>query len=64
LSKDPSEAATVMELWDAIAAAETTETLEETGKTIGELKAHFSARVVDELRRLYVYRQQCIKEAA
>jgi hypothetical protein len=64
LSKDPSEAATVMELWDAIAAAETTETLEETGKTIGELKAHFSARVVDELRRLYVYRQQCLKEAA
>jgi hypothetical protein len=64
LSKDPSEAATVMELWDAIAAAETNEALEETGKTIGELKAHFSARVVDELRRLYVYRQQCLKEAA
>jgi len=64
LSKDPSEAATVMELWDAIAAAETTEKLEETGNTISELKAHFSARVVDELRRLYVYRQQCLKEAA
>jgi hypothetical protein len=64
LSKDPSEAATVMELWDAIAAADTNEALEETGKTIGELKAHFSARVVDELRRLYVYRQQCLKEAA
>jgi hypothetical protein len=64
LSKDPSEAATVMELWDAIAAAETNEALEETGKTIGELKAHFSARVVDELRILYVYRQQCLKEAA
>jgi hypothetical protein len=62
LSKDPSEAATVMELWDAIAAAETTEKLEETGNTISELKAHFSARVVDELRRLYVYRQQCLKE--
>jgi hypothetical protein len=64
LSKDPSEAATVMELWDAIAAAETNEALEETGKTIGELKAHFSARVVDELRRLYVYRQQCLRESA
>jgi hypothetical protein len=63
LSKDPSEAATVMELWDAIAAAETYEALEETGKTISDLKSLFSARVVDELRRLYVYRQQCLKEA-
>lgn len=64
LSKDPSEASTVMELWDAIAIAETPESLEETGKTISELKAHFSARVVDELRRLYLYRQQCLKEGA
>jgi len=64
LSKDPSEAATVMELWDEIAAAETTEALDETGKKIGELKSLFSARVVDELRRLYVYRQQVLKEAA
>ena len=64
LSKDPSEAATVMELWDAIAAAETMDALTEAGNRISDLKELFSARVVDALRRLWVYRQRVLKGGA
>lgn len=58
LSDNPSEAATVMELWDSIGSAKAMSDLEVCGQKIKDLKPRPSTRVLDELRRWWVFCQQ------
>ena len=55
LSKDPGEAAAVMDLWNAIANAKTAEALRAVGEEIARAKTLHSERDLAELRRWYMF---------